>query len=112
MCINLKELSVLFQVCHQRRPGLHEYIYSSSTQILSSVAPRFKLTKFVNGYFSQDCYYFAEFLSSQRPNLESLELHSSSSGTPDFRVVSPLDHLKSLGCAPQFLDKRYRKFDE
>ena len=105
MCVNLKELSVLFQVSHRRRPGLHEYMYSSSTHMLSSVAHRFKLTKFVNGYFAQDCFCFTSFLNSQ-PNLESLELHSSSSGNLSFRV-SPLHCLKSLGCSPQFLDKRY-----
>ena len=105
MCVNLKELSVLFQVCRRRRPGLHEYQYLSSTQtrILLSVRHRFNLTKFVNGYFSQDSSYFGDFLDSQ-PNLESLELHS---GDMETYGVSPPRHLKSLGCSPKLLEERY-----
>ena len=73
MCVNLKELSVLFQLSHRRRPGLQEYEYSSSNHMLSSAGRRFKLTKFVNGYFCQDGQ-LSIFLKSQ-PDLESLELN-------------------------------------
>ena len=103
ICVNLKELVVLFEDFHRRRPGLLEPEYSPSTHMLAIY--RFKLTKFVNGYFSQNNNEgFTAFLRSQ-PDLESLELHSGKTDI-SHRQIS-LKNLKSLGCPPQFLDTRY-----
>ena len=98
MCVNLKELAVLFQERHLRRTGLQELKYSSSTHILKGHP--FKLTKFVNGYFCQDDIEIVEFLRSQ-PNLKSLELHPGKTNVAGFEYY--LGHLKSLACPPQFI---------
>ena len=71
----------------------------------------FKLTKFVNGYFSQGGPYYvnelARFLRFQ-PNLETLELHSGRMAFPKSQsILSLFYHLKTLGCPPQFLDTGY-----
>ena len=99
MCVNLKELVVLFQERRLRLPGLQERKYSSSTRMLNDHP--FKLTKFVNGYFSQRSAKFIAFLRSQ-PSLESLELHSD-----DYKyfqdIFFNLRHLKSLACPAQYL---------
>ena len=98
MCVNLKELVVLFQERHLRLPGLREPKYSSSSHML--IDHPFRLTKFVNGYFSQDDANFGVFLISQKPFLESLELHSGETKV----FFSPLDiPLKSLACPTKFL---------
>ena len=102
LCVNLKELMVLFQERRLRLPGMQERKYSSSTHMLNDHP--FKLTKFVNGYFSQDNAEFRTFLRSQ-PCLESLELHSEKN-TPktDEDVLYHLTRpLKSLASPPQFL---------
>ena len=104
MCVNLKELSVLFEVCRRRRPGLRNYKMSSSN-ILRLVAHRFQLTKFVNGYFTQDHHRgrsIYDFLEAQ-PNLDSLELHSSEKYYSGVLPLNFFQHLKSLGCRPESL---------
>jgi hypothetical protein len=119
MCVNLKELMVLFQEHHLRRPGLQlqEPKYSSSTHMLNDHP--FKLTKFVNGYFSQDdadagAAEFEAFLGSQT-RLESLELHSGKTYCR-FLFSKLVDRLESLACPPHFLyycfpkPMRLRKF--
>jgi hypothetical protein len=100
-CVNLKELAVLFEEC----PGIQDPNDSYSTiSYMLLPATRFKLTKFVNGYFCQNSWGFTVFLSSQ-PHLESLELHCGEMGV--FKSQLCLDYLKSLGCPPQFLDTSY-----
>ena len=104
ICVNLKELAMLFEDSHRRRPGLLEPEYLSSWTRMS-VIYRFKLTKFVNGYFSQENdERFTSFLRSQ-PNLESLELHSGRTSICQSQIS--IKNLKSLGCPPQFLDTSY-----
>ena len=64
------------------------------------------LTKFVNGYFSQNgpSWHFRIFLTHQ-PNLESLELHS---GETDIYIGEfSLPSLKTLACPPRFLNTSY-----
>ena len=103
MCVNLKELVVLFQEPHFR-PGLQDISYLSISTHTLLYGLHFKLTKFVNGYFPQDNTTFTEFLQSQL-DLESLDLHS---GKMDASKRSfPLHHLKTLGCPPRFLDQSY-----
>jgi hypothetical protein len=97
MCVNLKELVVLFQEPHLRRPGMQEPKYSWSTHMLNDHP--FKLTKFVNGYFSQDDTDFKAFLSSQTC-LESLELHS---GKKFFCYDRLVNSMESLACPSHFL---------
>ena len=63
----------------------------------------FQLTKFVNGYFSQDAN-FREFLISQL-SLKSLEIHSGKTNVSRSELFCR--PLKSLGCPPQFLFKCY-----
>jgi hypothetical protein len=93
-CVNLKELAVLLEECPN----------DSSSPYNHMPPHRFKLTKFVNGYFSEDGWAFLVFLRSQ-PDLESLELHSGKMNI--FKSQLRLDHLKTLGCPPQFLDTIY-----
>ena len=78
MCVNLKELVVHFQEPHLRRPGVKTPNYSLSAHMLNGHP--FKLTKFVNGYFSENDrnLELTKFLTSQR-KLESLELYSDRS---------------------------------
>ena len=102
MCVNLKELVVLFQERHLRRPGLQEPKYSSSTHILNG--HQFKLTKFVNGYFCQDDSKFIAFLKSQS-FLESLELHSGKTNLNILKGRFFFYRLKTLACLPQVLNK-------
>jgi hypothetical protein len=102
MCVNLKELAVLLQGCHRRRPGLQE---KYSPYMLWYFSFQFTLTKFVNGYFSQeDNRDFAAFLRFQ-PKLEILELHSGKTDISQGQFS--LHDLKTLGCPPQFLDQSY-----
>jgi hypothetical protein len=98
-CVNLKELAVLLEECPNDSS-------STRTYIINIPYHRFKLTKFVNGYFSQDSLAFLVFLRSQ-PDLESLELHSGKMKVSESQLR--LDHLKTLGCSPhwQFLDTSY-----
>ena len=98
MCVNLKELVVLFQERRLRLPGLQERKYSSSTRMLNDHP--FKLTKFVNGYFSQDDVFFNMFLEDEWC-LESLELLSG--GEADFYLP-----LKSLACSAKYLASYWR----
>ena len=103
ICVNLKELAMPFEDCHRHQPGLLEPEYSPWHML---ALYRFKLTKFVNGYFSQEnSLRFALYLRSQT-NLESLELHSGR--TSIFKSQISLRKLKSLDCPPQFLDTIYR----
>ena len=101
MCVNLKELVVLFQERHLRRPGLQEPKYSSSSNHILCDHP-FKLTKFVNGYFSQDDVFFNMFLEDEWC-LESLELLTG--GEADFYLPNP---LKSLACSAKYLASYWR----
>ena len=94
-CVNLKELAVLFE---EQEPKA-----SSLTHVLP-FHHLFKLTKLVNGYFSQDNNLFTRLLLSQ-PNLESLELHLGKMGV--FKSQLSLECLKTLGCPPQFLNTSY-----
>ena len=103
MCVNLKDLVVVFQDSHCR-PGLQEMSYLSNSTHTLLFGLQFKLTKFVNGYFPQDNPTFTQFLQSQ-PDLESLELHSGN--TTVYKSSLPLHHLKTLGCPPQFLNQHY-----
>ena len=103
MCVNLKELVVVFQEPHYR-PGLQEMSYLSNSTHTLLFGLQFKLTNFVNGYFPQDNPTFTQFLQSQ-PDLESLKLHSGK--TTVYKSLLPLYHLKTLGCPPQFLDQHY-----
>jgi hypothetical protein len=98
MGVNLKELVVLFEEDHLRRPGLQEPDYSSLTHILNNHP--FKLTRFVNGYFSQNDRKFREFLRSQL-YLKSLELHSGEKIF--YKNTLFLNNLQSLACPAQFL---------
>ena len=98
MCVNLKELAVLFQERHLRRPVLQEPKYSPATHMLNHYP--FKLTKFVNGYLSQEDSNFKEFLKSQT-YLESLEMHSGKTNVFGHDLL--LYRLKSLVCSPKFL---------
>ena len=105
ICVNLKELAMLFEDYH-RRPGLIEPQYLSWNHMLALY--RFKLTNFVNGCFSQakpGNEKFTLFLRSQS-KLESLELHSGR--TDIFQSQISLKNLKNLDCSPQFLDITYR----
>jgi hypothetical protein len=109
MCVNLKELAVHFDESlevEEPDPDNNPTNYMSPTHILSFHFYGFKLTKFVNDYFSQEDSdgSFTEFLEYQ-PNLESLELHSGR--TRVFKSELPLRCLKLLGCPPQFLDASY-----
>ena len=106
ICVNLKELVVLFQGCRRRDSKLEESDFWMSTRNLLSLIFlfKFKLTKFVNGYFSQDSSTFSRFLMFQ-PDLESLELHSGNLTTSLKKTF--LRHLKTLSCPPQFLDTSY-----
>ena len=77
----------------------------SSSNILRFVAHRFQLTKFVNGYFTQDhhrgeCIF--QFLKNQ-PNLKSQGLHSSEKYYSRVLPLEFFQHLKSLGCRPESL---------
>ena len=91
------------EVCRRRRPGLRNY-KMSSINMLWLVAHRFQLTKFVNGYFSQNFHrgYILQFLEAQ-PNLESLELHSSEEYCSEVLPFHLVHRLKSLGCRPESL---------
>ena len=106
MCVNLKELVVLFQERHLRRTRLQEPNYSSSTHMLNDHP--FKLTKFVNRYFFQDDENFKTFLKSQR-YLESLELHSGD--TRVYKVRLRVRRLKLLACCPRILHGYYPSCD-
>ena len=66
----------------------------------------FKLTKFVNGYFSQgdpDLMAFLRNILSSQPK----ELHSGKMALLKSQLPLSLDHLEALGCAPQFLNVNY-----
>ena len=68
---------------------------------------RLDLTKFVNGYLSQDNAAFIAFLACQA-NLESLELHSGKTTVFKSQLSQvSLNCLRTLGCPPQFLDTEY-----
>ena len=84
-------------------PGLPEPMHVSSIHTLLYDQP-FKLTKFVNGYVSQESISFRAFLRFQ-PNLESLELHSGKMDVS--KRILFLRHLNTLGCPSQFLDESY-----
>jgi hypothetical protein len=99
-CVNLKELVVLLEECQPRRFRSRQE-YPSLTYISYGSQFKFKLTKFVNGYFSQNDVRFREFLRSQ-PDLESLELHSGNLDVS--RGQFSLSELKTLGCPPQFFN--------
>ena len=102
MCVNLKELVVLCEECPSL--GMPKDLTHTFKMPPTFAFHPFKLTKFVNGYFSQDNMEFGTFLRFQ-PNLESLELHSGKMNV--FKRQLPLDYLKTLGCPPHFLDTSY-----
>ena len=93
---DLKELAVLFEEFQLRRLGLHDYL---STAYMLDNLP-FKLTKFVNGCFSQvSSQYFSNFR-------RWLELHSGelmAAGPSLAQSISALPHIDTLA-SPRFLD--------
>jgi hypothetical protein len=100
----VKELGVIFDECTGIEDPEDPTEYTSPTHLLSFAFHRFKLTKFVNGYFSRKNTDLLPSLKSQ-PNLESLELVSGEMLVRKNQL--PLHCLKAVGCPPQFLDTSY-----
>jgi hypothetical protein len=107
-CVNLKEFVVLSEGQDSSPTPIMMPLFNTNMGYYYQPVPSaaFKLTKFVNGYFSQDspARRFTRFLRIQ-PDLESLELHSGKIEV--FKSQLSLDRLKTLGCPPQFLDTGY-----
>jgi hypothetical protein len=105
-CVNLKEFVVLSEGQDSSPTPMPLFNTNLGYYYHPVPSAAFKLTKFVNGYFSQDsgARTFTTFLRIQ-PDLESLELHSGK--TEVFISQLSLDHLKTLGCPPQFLNTDY-----
>ena len=101
MCVNLK---ALFIFCQRRTDTIKSGDHWASSYMLQNLP--FRLTKFVNDYFTCQDRGLENFLKSQ-PMLKTLELHPRCSLKIQTPVLPHLTRLTTLSCSPRLYWQQY-----